>query len=89
MKLGLKIATGSDMWFDYPGKTRGQASVMVLTGGLHEEGMALAEIIRAMTVSAAELLDWQDRIGTIEPKKFADLSEWLAIRCRISANSSV
>ena len=23
MKFGVKIAAGSDMWFDYPGKTRG------------------------------------------------------------------
>jgi imidazolonepropionase-like amidohydrolase len=33
LKLGVKIAAGSDMWFDYPGKSRGQASVMVLIGG--------------------------------------------------------
>ena len=26
-----------------------------------------------MTLSAAELLGWQDRVGSVEPKKFADL----------------
>ena len=46
---------------------------MTMTTGLHAEGMPPAEIIRAMTVSAAELLGWQDRVGSIEPKKFADL----------------
>ncbi len=73
MKLGVKIAAGSDMWFQYPDKTRGEATVMAMTSGLHGEGMAPADIIRAMTVSAAELLGWQDRVGAIEPKKFADL----------------
>ena len=72
-ELGVKIAAGSDMWFQYPGKTRGEATVMMMTTGLHSEGMPPADIIRAMTVSAAELLGWQDRVGTIEPKKFADL----------------
>jgi imidazolonepropionase-like amidohydrolase len=35
--------------------------------------MPPADIIRAMTVSAAELMGWQDRVGAVEPKKFADL----------------
>jgi imidazolonepropionase-like amidohydrolase len=73
MKLGVKIAAGSDMWFNYPGKTRGEATVMVLATGLHEEGMPAVDEIRAMTLSAAELLGWQDRVGSVEPKKFADL----------------
>ena len=73
MKLGVKIAAGSDMWFQYPEKTRGEATVMMMTSGLRGEGMLPADVIRAMTVTAAELLGWQDRIGTIEPKKFADL----------------
>jgi imidazolonepropionase-like amidohydrolase len=61
------------MWLQYPDKTHGQASVMMMTSGLHYEGMPPADILRAMTASAAELLGWQDRIGAIEPKKFADL----------------
>ena len=73
MKLGVKIAAGSDMWFNYPGKTRGEATVMALATGLHEEGMPAADQIRAMTLSAAELMGWQDRVGSVEPKRFADL----------------
>jgi len=73
MKLGVKIAAGSDMWFEYPDKNRGEATVMVLTTGLRAEGMPAADVIRAMTVNAAELLGWQDRVGAIEPQKFADL----------------
>lgn len=35
--------------------------------------MTSAEIIRAATASAAKLLGWQDRVGTIEADRFADL----------------
>jgi imidazolonepropionase-like amidohydrolase len=42
-------------------------------GALKELGMTPADVIRAATVNAAELLGWQDRIGTIEPGKLADI----------------
>jgi imidazolonepropionase-like amidohydrolase len=35
--------------------------------------MAPLVAIRAATVNAAELLGWQDRVGAIEPGKYADL----------------
>ena len=35
--------------------------------------MPSLNVIRAITSNAAEMLGWQDRIGTIEPGKFADL----------------
>jgi len=35
--------------------------------------MTPAEVIRAATSDAAELLGWQDRIGSIEKGRFADL----------------
>ena len=31
------------------------------------------DVIRAITTNAAEMLGWQDKIGAIEPGKFADL----------------
>ena len=31
------------------------------------------DVIRAITTNAAEMLGWQDRVGSIEPGKFADL----------------
>ena len=40
---------------------------------LHDAGMPSLDIIRAVTTSAAELLGWQDRVGAVEPGKFADL----------------
>jgi imidazolonepropionase-like amidohydrolase len=36
-------------------------------------GMTPMQAIRTATVTASELLGWSDRIGTVEPGKFADL----------------
>jgi imidazolonepropionase-like amidohydrolase len=35
--------------------------------------MAALDVIRSVTTNAAEMLGWQDKIGAIEPGKFADL----------------
>ena len=72
LKSGVKFAAGSDMGWYFPGKTRGQAS-MSRFPVLHQAGMTSLDVIRAITTNAAEMLGWQDRIGSIEPGKFADL----------------
>jgi imidazolonepropionase-like amidohydrolase len=72
MKSGVKFAEGSDMCWFYPGKTRGEASMNTLVK-LRAAGMPALDVIRSMTSSAAQMLGWQDRIGTVEPGKFADL----------------
>ena len=72
LKSGVKFAAGTDMCWFYPGKTCGQASVATLLN-LRQAGVPALEVIRAITVNAAEMLGWQDRIGAIEPGKFADL----------------
>jgi imidazolonepropionase-like amidohydrolase len=72
LKSGVKYAAGSDMCWFYPGKTRGQASATIFAN-LHDAGMPSLDIIRAVTTSAAEMLGWQDRVGAVEPGKFADL----------------
>jgi imidazolonepropionase-like amidohydrolase len=72
LKSGTKFAAGSDMRWFYPGKTRGQASATMFAH-LHAAGMPPLEILRAVTTNAAEMLGWQDRIGTLESGKFADL----------------
>lgn len=72
LKSGVKFAIGSDMWFDYPGKTRGQATA-IMFGALRELGVPPLDVIRAATSNAAELLGWQDRIGVIEAGKLADV----------------
>jgi imidazolonepropionase-like amidohydrolase len=72
MKSGVKVAAGSDMCWFYPGKTRGQASVGTFVK-LTRAGLPPLDAIRAVTVNAAEMLGWEDRVGAIEQGKFADL----------------
>jgi len=72
MKSGVKFAAGSDMGWFYPGKTRGEASISRFPT-LHKAGLPSLDVIRAITTNAAEMLGWQDRIGAVEPGKFADL----------------
>jgi imidazolonepropionase-like amidohydrolase len=72
LKSGVKFSTGSDMCWFYPGKTRGQASTATFVH-LREAEMPALDVIRAVTINAAEMLGWQDRIGAVEAGKFADL----------------
>ena len=72
LKSGVKFSAGSDMCWFYPEKTRGEASTAVFVN-LHQAGMPALDVIRAITTNAAEMLGWQDRIGAVEPGKFADL----------------
>jgi imidazolonepropionase-like amidohydrolase len=72
LKSGVKFAAGTDMCWFWPGKTCGQASVTTLLN-LHAAGMPSLDVIRAITTNAAEMLGWQDRVGAVEPGKFADL----------------
>jgi len=72
LKSGVKFAAGSDMCWFYPGKTCGQATATRFPV-LHDAGMPSLDVIRAITTNAAEMLGWQDRVGAIEPGKFADL----------------
>jgi len=72
LKSGVKFAAGSDMCWFYPGKTRGQATTTMFPT-LYKSGMPALDIIRAVTSNAAEMLGWQDRVGAVEPGKFADL----------------
>ena len=72
LKSGVKFAAGSDMCWYYPGRTCGQAAVSRFPA-LHAAGMLPIDVIRAITTNAAEMLGWQDRVGAIEPGKFADI----------------
>ena len=72
LKSGVKFAAGSDMGWYYPGKTRGQAAASRFPT-LRQAGMPSLDVIRAITTNSAEMLGWQDRVGAIEPGKFADL----------------
>jgi imidazolonepropionase-like amidohydrolase len=72
LKSGVKFAAGSDMCWFYPGKSRGQASAAAFVK-LRDAGMPPVDVIRSITTNAAEMSGWQDRIGSVEPGKFADL----------------
>jgi imidazolonepropionase-like amidohydrolase len=72
-KAGVTIVFGSDMWFGYPQRTRGQATRLVLESLQTSFGMSAADALRAATVGAAELLNSPGITGTIEAKAFADL----------------
>jgi imidazolonepropionase-like amidohydrolase len=73
MKLGVKIAAGSDRYgTDLAKMTRGQDSLGVLLA-YQQSGMTPLEAIRAATTDAADLLGWADRVGSIEPGRYADI----------------
>jgi imidazolonepropionase-like amidohydrolase len=67
-ELGVKIASGFDA---ESAQTQGKNANELV--GLTVVGMTPVQAIRAATVNASELIGWQDRIGTIEAGKFADL----------------
>jgi imidazolonepropionase-like amidohydrolase len=64
LKAHLKIAVGIDDEPQYLSK-----EVEALVRG----GMTPLEALQAATIRGAELLNWSDRIGTVEPGKFADI----------------
>ena len=72
VRMGVKVAFGSDEYYDAPGRTRGQSSLLTLQA-YQEAGMAPLEVLRTATVNAAALLGWSDRIGAIETGKLADI----------------
>ena len=87
LKSGVKFAAGSDMCWFYPGRTRGQASTAIFVN-LRDAGMPPLDVIRAITVNAAEMLGWEDRIGAIEPGKFVALLPSPVIHWRTLPNWS-
>jgi imidazolonepropionase-like amidohydrolase len=72
MKIGVKIAMGSDAWAEVPGKTRSEVTLVELKK-LHDEGMSGIEIIRCSTINGADLMGWSDRAGELAAGKFADV----------------
>lgn len=72
VKAGVRIAAGSDEYYQLPGKTRGQASLQMFRA-YAAAGMKPLEIIQAATLNGAELLGLKDKIGALEPGLAADL----------------
>ena len=67
-ELGVKIANGFD---PASAESHGKNADEIVTAT--ELGLTPLEAIRAATINAADLMGWQDRVGAIEPGKFADL----------------
>ncbi len=67
IRAGVKIAAGSD----FGGYTQ-EINVGEIAA-LHRAGMTPMQAIQAATRVGAELLGWEERIGTIEKGKLADL----------------
>jgi imidazolonepropionase-like amidohydrolase len=72
VKAGVRIAFGSDEYYNLLGKTRGEASLLTLRA-YADDGLSGAEIVRAATTHAAELLGWSGRIGSLEAGLLADM----------------
>lgn len=72
IELGVPVAAGSDNYYQFK-STRGVASVMRMVRSSRDAGVSPVDIIRGATIRAAELLGWQDRLGSIKEGKFADL----------------
>jgi imidazolonepropionase-like amidohydrolase len=64
---GVKIAFGTDVG-PFPHGTQAKEFAYMV-----RFGMAPAQALRAATSLAAELMSWQDRVGSVEKGKFADL----------------
>ena len=64
---GAKMAFGTDAGVYPHGDNARQFAYMV------RYGMSPMQAIQAATVNGADLLGWSDRVGSIEPGKFADL----------------
>ena len=65
---GVKIALGTDAGV-FPHGTNGREFELLVRFG----GLSAMQAIQAGTMSAATLLGWEDRVGSVEAGKFADL----------------
>jgi len=68
LKSGVKIAFGTDA-----GGFSWDIDMAVQFPRMVELGMTPMQAIRTATVEAAQLMGWQDRIGTLEAGKLADI----------------
>jgi imidazolonepropionase-like amidohydrolase len=67
VKAGVKIAYGTDAGV-YPQGQNGKQFITMVRGGLTP-----MQAIQAATASAADLMGWSDRVGSVAPGLYADL----------------
>jgi imidazolonepropionase-like amidohydrolase len=68
IKAGVKVALGTDAAVYPHGLNAHEVDVYV-----NQFGMSPLQGIQTGTINAAELMGWTDKIGTIEPGKWADI----------------
>jgi imidazolonepropionase-like amidohydrolase len=66
--LGVKIAAGFDA---ATSETQGRNATEL--AAMMKRGLTSLDVIQAATLNAAELLDWQDKVGALEPGHYADV----------------
>ncbi|MBW3566346.1 MAG: amidohydrolase family protein [Proteobacteria bacterium] len=71
-QLDVLIAAGSDMYYQWPGRTRGQAALAVLDA-YREAGLSKESIVRSATLDAARALGIDSTVGSIDVGKRADI----------------
>jgi imidazolonepropionase-like amidohydrolase len=71
LKAGVRIAIGSDIYYEFPGNTRGK-----VCAGMYKtyiaSGMTNIEVLRSATINPADLIG-NNSIGAIEVGRFADI----------------
>lgn len=67
-ELGVRIANGFD---PSSAESHGQNAHEIIA--MTKLGLTPMEAIRAATTTAAELMGWEDKVGSIEAGKFADI----------------
>jgi imidazolonepropionase-like amidohydrolase len=72
VKAGVRIAVGSDLYYEYPGKTRGQVAAGMYAAYV-ASGMSTMEVLRAATLNPADLVDSTQSIGVVEVGRMADM----------------
>src|SRR5262249_38804899 len=71
-KVGITMAFGTDVFFAYPGETRGTLAVSFVDSWL-EAGVSAKTTLAAMTINAAKLLGVDDERGAIRAGMAADI----------------
>jgi imidazolonepropionase-like amidohydrolase len=72
VKAGVRVAIGSDLYYSYAAKTRGQVAAGMYSTYV-ASGMSTIEVLRAATINAADLVDSTQSIGAIEAGRMADI----------------
>jgi len=71
-EIGVKMAFGTDVVVDIPGRNRGEMALDYLDVW-QEAGVPAPKVLQCMTTNVAELLRIQDERGAIAPGLFADI----------------